>query len=174
MWKTPTLFWHCTDAVSSLSLAELKKLCGAFGRRLQHFTQRHKCFILSKYHVYWNQQKRVIGFLSRSKTEIEWLSRVQLWIFFHCTVKYYSSTYINVLQMWSVVYCIYLQRWWREVPVYTLSHSEGGRRCQADHQETISSQHWPVSPTLLVLHARLGQDGNAEGDVTSATFPEII
>lgn len=63
------------------------------------------------------------------------------------------------------------QRWRGEIPVHTLSHSEGRGHRQGDDQESISSQYRSVSPALLVLHARLWQDGNTEGDLIPAASP---
>lgn len=52
-----------------------------------------------------------------------------------------------------------------QIPVRALSRSEGGRHRQGDDQAPVSRQHRQVSPAILVLHARLAQDGDAEGDL---------
>lgn len=56
-----------------------------------------------------------------------------------------------------------LQRWWWKIPVHRLRPPEGRRRRQGDNQESVPRQRRPVSPALLVLHARFWQDGHAEG-----------
>lgn len=77
--------------------------------------------------------------------------------------KYSCLSYINV----RCLYCTFLHRWWGKIPVHTLSYSEGGACCQVHYDEPLSSQHRSMSPTLLVLHARLYKNGNSEGDPVS-------
>lgn len=81
----------------------------------------------------------------------------------------------NVNHVWSslgvegwltaTVFCVYLRRRWGGLPVSILCYSEGGWRCQGDNQDTFPSQHRPVSPALLVLHARLWQDWHTKGNL---------
>lgn len=59
----------------------------------------------------------------------------------------------------------------RQIPVRILSRPEGGGRRQGDNQASISGQRRPLSPPLLVLHARLGQDGDSEGDPIRTASP---
>lgn len=59
--------------------------------------------------------------------------------------------------------CPCLPRWWWKIPLHRLRPSEGWWHRQGDNQEPVPCQRGPVSPALLVLHARLWQDGHAEG-----------
>lgn len=52
-----------------------------------------------------------------------------------------------------------------QIPVRAFRRPEGGRRRQGDDQAPVSRQHRQVPPAFLVLHARLAQDGDAEGDL---------
>ncbi len=159
---------HRCCLISEPSRAE-GALC-SFWLQATNISQQHKYFLLSKYRVYWTQQQKGFFFLAVKLREefgcglyfpAKALSFIPLT---HCS-------YITYMHSKSVLYCVSFQRWRRELPVHSLSHSEGGRGCQGDNQESVSSQHRPVSPALLVLHARLRQDGNTEGDLKRIASP---